>query len=77
MSSLTASSPFGKQQHVSGHAEFSFSLAKSLGERFSVNFTTQNSGDSRYQLDDSNAFGGTHWNYPREISGGVRYRFHF
>jgi len=29
------------------------------------------------QIDNSNTFGGTHWNYPREISGGIRYRFHF
>jgi len=64
-------------QHLSDHTEFSLSLGKSFGERFSVNFTAQNISDSRYQLDNSNTFGGTHWNYPREISGGIRYRFHF
>jgi len=64
-------------QHLADHTEFSLSLGKSFGERFSVNFTVQNIADSHYQLDNSNTFGGTHWNYPREISGGVRYRFHF
>jgi len=42
-----------------------------------VNFTAQNLGDSRYQIDNSSTFGGTHWDYPREISGSIRYRFHF
>ncbi|MBS1840822.1 MAG: TonB-dependent receptor [Acidobacteria bacterium] len=64
-------------QHLPDHTEFSLSLGKSFGEKLSVNFTAQNIADSRYQLDDSNTFGGTHWNYPRQISGGVRYRFHF
>jgi len=64
-------------QHLPDHTEFSLSLGKSFGENFSVNFTAQNIGDSRYLLDSSNTFGGTHWNYPREISGGIRYRFHF
>jgi len=64
-------------QHLSDHTEFSLSLGKSFGENFSMNFTAQNLGDSRYQIDSSNTFGGTHWNYPREISGGIRYRFHF
>jgi hypothetical protein len=64
-------------QHLPDHTEFSLSIGKSFGERFSVNFTAQNIADSRYQLDNSNTFGGTHWNYPRQISGGIRYRFHF
>ncbi len=64
-------------QHLGDHTEFSLSIGKSFGENFSLNFTAQNIADSRYQIDSSNTFGGTHWNYPREISGGLRYRFHF
>ncbi|GAC1633529.1 MAG: hypothetical protein NVS9B14_08420 [Candidatus Acidiferrum sp.] len=64
-------------QHLSDHSEFSLSAGKSFGENFTVNFTVQNVADSRYQLHNSNTFGGTHWNYPREISRGIRYRFHF
>ena len=64
-------------QHLPDHTEFSLSLSKSFGERFSLGFTAQNIGDGRYLLDNSNTFGGTHWNYPRQISGELRYRFHF
>jgi len=64
-------------QHFSGHTETSLSLSKSIGERFSLGITAQNVSDSRYQVDSSNTFGGTHWNYPRQVSGELRYRFHF
>ena len=64
-------------EHLPGHTEFSLSLAKSFGEKFSVGFTAQNLNDSRYLLDNSNTFGGTHWNYPRQFTGQIRYRFHF
>ena len=63
--------------HLPDHTEFSLSLAKSFGERFSVGFTAQNLNNSRYLLDNSNTFGGTHWNYPRQFTGQIRYRFHF
>ena len=64
-------------RHLPDHTEFSLSLAKSFGERFSVGFTAQNLDNSRYLLDNSNTFGGTHWNYPRQFTGQIRYRFHF
>lgn len=70
---LNGDGPF----HFSGHTEGSLSFSKSLGERFSVGITAQNISDARYLLDNSNTFGGTHWNYPRQISGELRYRFHF
>ena len=63
--------------HLGDHTEFSLSLSKAFGERFSVGFTAQNIGDSRYLIDNSNTFGGTHWNYPRQFTGELRYRFHF
>ena len=63
--------------HLPSHAEFSFSLGKQLAERLSLIFTAQNVSNSRYLLDNSNTFGGTHWNYPRQLSGELRYRFHF
>jgi outer membrane receptor protein involved in Fe transport len=63
--------------HRPSHTEFSLSLGKSFGERFRVSFTAQNISDSRYLLDSSNTFGGTHWNYPRQFTGELRYRFHF
>jgi outer membrane receptor protein involved in Fe transport len=67
----------GAGTHLPGHTEFSMSLAKAFGERFSVAFTAQNLSDSRYLIDESNTFGGTHWNYPRQFTGEIRYRFHY
>lgn len=58
-------------------SEVSFSLSNAIGEQLSVGFTAQNMADGRYLLDNSNTFGGTHWNYPRQVSGEIRYRFHF
>lgn len=63
--------------HLPDHTEFSLSLAKSFGERLALGFTAQNLNNSRYLLDNSNTFGGTHWNYPRQFTGQIRYRFHF
>jgi outer membrane receptor protein involved in Fe transport len=63
--------------HLPDHTEFSLSLTKSFGERLSIGFTAQNLNNSRYLLDNSNTFGGTHWNYPRQFTGQIRYRFHF
>jgi outer membrane receptor protein involved in Fe transport len=63
--------------HLPGHTEFSLSLGKSFSERFRISFTAQNISDSRYLLDRANTFGGTHWNYPRQFTGELRYRFHF
>jgi len=63
-------------QHLSDHTEFSLSLGKSFGENFNLNSPRRISG-SRYQIDNSNTFGGTQSNITREILGGIRYRFHF
>jgi outer membrane receptor protein involved in Fe transport len=63
--------------HLPGHITFDFSLGKSFGEHFSLSFTAQNLGNSRHLIDNSNTFGGTHWNYPRQFTGEIRYRFHY
>jgi outer membrane receptor protein involved in Fe transport len=63
--------------HLPSHTEFALSLGKSFGERFSLFFTAQNISNSRYLIDNSNTFGGTHWNYPRQLTGELRYRFHY
>lgn len=63
--------------HLSGHQSFDLALGKSFGERFSLGFTAQNLSNSRYLIDNSNTFGGTHWNYPRQLTGQLRYRFHY
>jgi outer membrane cobalamin receptor len=63
--------------HLPAHATVSFSAEKPFGERFSVGFTALNVGGTRFMLDASNTFGGTHFNDPRLIYGTIRWRFHY
>lgn len=63
--------------HLPPHTTFDLSLGKSFGEAWSVRLTALNLGNSRYLLDNSNTFGGTHYNYPRQFAASVRYRFKY
>lgn len=63
--------------HLAEHQSFDLALGKSFGEKFNLIFTAQNLGNSRYLIDNSNTFGGTHWNYPRQFTGALRWRFHY
>jgi outer membrane receptor protein involved in Fe transport len=63
--------------HLPPHSTFDLSLGKKFGENWSISANATNIGNSRYLLDTSNTFGGTHWINPRQIYGEVRYRFHF
>jgi outer membrane receptor protein involved in Fe transport len=63
--------------HLPGHTSFDLSIGRSFGERFSLRLTALNVTDSRYLLDNSNTFGGTHFNYPRQILLSLKYRFHY
>ncbi len=63
--------------HLPSYRTFDLSLGKSFGENASVRASATNLTNKRYQLDDSNTFGGTHFGDPRMLSVEVRYRFHF
>lgn len=63
--------------HLDSHKTFDLTLGKSFGEKLSLQLTALNLANRRYLLDNSNTFGGTHYNYPREISLTLRYRFHY
>jgi outer membrane receptor for ferrienterochelin and colicin len=63
--------------HLPAHATVNFSAEKSFGEKFSVGVTALNIGGTRYLLDNSNTFGGTHFTDPRMIYGSIRWRFHY
>ena len=63
--------------HLPGHSTFDFSVGKSFGENWSVEATALNVSNLRYLVDSANTFGGTHYNYPREFSVGVKYRFRY
>ncbi len=63
--------------HLAPHTSFDLSLGKDFGEDWSVQLSALNLGNSRYLLDNSNTFGGTHFNYPRQLAVQVKYRFHY
>jgi len=63
--------------HLVPHTTFDLTLGKDFGERFSVAFNVLNAANRRVDLDNSQTFGGFHWNNPREIYVELRYRFHY
>ncbi len=63
--------------HLPPHTTADLALGKSFKEKLSVSLNATNLLNNRYQIDESNTFGGTHFVNPRQIYGEVRYRFHF
>ncbi len=63
--------------HLPPHSTFDLSLGKNFGENFTVSANAVNIANTRYLLDTSNTFGGTHYINPRQIYVELRYRFHF
>jgi outer membrane receptor protein involved in Fe transport len=63
--------------HLPPHSTFDLSIGKKFGERWSVSANAVNIANTRYLLDTSNTFGGTHYVNPRQIYGELRYRFKF
>ncbi len=61
--------------HLPPHSTFDLSIGKSFKEHWSASVNATNIGNSRYLLDTSNTFGGTHYINPRQIYAEVRYRF--
>jgi outer membrane cobalamin receptor len=63
--------------HLDPHTEAGISVGKSFGDKWSLSATALNLTNTRYLLDNSNTFGGTHYNYPRQLSIQLKYRFHY
>ena len=63
--------------HLPPHTTFDLSLGKDFGEQFSASLHALNVANRRVDLDNSQTFGGFHWNNPREIYVELRYRFHY
>ena len=63
--------------HLPSHTTVDCSLGKSFGERWSLRLSALNLGNSRFMLDSSNTFGGSHFANPREFAFQLNYRFHF
>jgi hypothetical protein len=63
--------------HLPQHTTFDLSIGKDFGERVSASLNALNVANRRVNLDNSQTFGGFHWNNPREIYLELRYRFHY
>jgi len=63
--------------HLDPHTEANISAGKSFGKKWSISATALNLSNTRYLLDNSNTFGGTHFNYPRQLSMQLKYNFHY
>ncbi len=63
--------------HLPPHSTFDLSIGKTFREKLTVSLNAVNIANTRYLLDTSNTFGGTHYINPRQIYGEIRYRFHF
>ena len=63
--------------HLPPHSTFDLSIGKTFREKVTASVNAVNIANTRYLLDTSNTFGGTHYINPRQIYGEIRYRFHF
>ena len=63
--------------HKPAHAVLNLHGTRGLGKQWTVVLTGLNLTNTHFLLDESNTFGGTHYNSPRQFSAGVRYRFHY
>ncbi len=63
--------------HLPQHTTFDLSLGKDFGDRFSASLHALNVANRRVDLDNSQTFGGFHWNAPREVYAEFRYRFRY
>ncbi|HYT75657.1 MAG TPA: TonB-dependent receptor [Vicinamibacterales bacterium] len=63
--------------HKPAHAIVSLQASRAFGKQWTVIVTGLNLANTHFLFDDSNTFGGTHYNSPRQISAGVKYRFHY
>ena len=63
--------------HLPSHHTEDVAFGKEFGEFWSLKLTATNIADSRYFVDLSNTFGGSHVYEPRKVSAEVLYRFRY
>jgi outer membrane receptor protein involved in Fe transport len=61
--------------HLASHTTFDAMVGKAIGEHMNVRLSALNLTNHRYLIDQSNSFGGTHFNNARQVSVEMRYRF--
>jgi outer membrane cobalamin receptor len=64
-------------EHLPGRTTFDMSAGKSFGEKWNVAVHAVNVANNRFLLDNSETFGGRHFDDPRQVYVEVRYRFHY
>jgi outer membrane cobalamin receptor len=62
--------------HLPPHTTFDLAAGMPLGP-WALKLTLMNATNKRYLLDETNTFGGTHYNDPRMLIAQVEYRFHY
>ncbi len=63
--------------HKSAHAVVNVQASRAIGKQWTLIVSALNLGNTHFLLDETNTFGGTHFNNPRQFSAGFRYRFHY
>lgn len=63
--------------HQPPHTTLDMTVGKNFGESFSASINVLNVANRRVELDNSQTFGGFHWNNPREMYVELRYRFRY
>ncbi len=63
--------------HLPSYTTADIALTRSFGEKWRVGVSALNLTNTRYRVDLSNTFGGSHLANGREIIGQVKYRFKF
>lgn len=63
--------------HLPGHTLLDLSFGRRFGDKWTISVQAVNVANSRFLLDNSETFGGTHFVEPRQIYIQVRRRFHF
>ncbi len=63
--------------YLPSHTTFDLSASKTFAEKYTFSLNALNVANVRVQLDNSQTFGGFHWNEPRQIYGEFRYRFNY
>jgi outer membrane receptor protein involved in Fe transport len=61
--------------HLPPHSTFDLAIGKDFGRALTLSVNAVNIANTRYLLDTSNTFGGTHYINPRQIYGEMKYRF--
>jgi outer membrane receptor protein involved in Fe transport len=63
--------------YLPSHTTFDLAIGKTFAEKYTISANAVNAANRRVQLDNSQTFGGFHWNEPRQIYGEFRYRFNY